>query len=168
MKILPFEEYKKEQRKWSDKYSEYMDKLMFINSCENDISSDELTKEIEDIFEKERQQLSEQYKGFTSAFDADFGCYLSKENIDDLFGTHLSKNIWKDELKKIGHTVEVNNGNYIGTLTGIVYAIDDLYYEIQKENGNIVYETGVSKVKIIPATKVYDYEKYLYNQQCTH
>lgn len=135
MKILPFEEYKKEQRKWSDKYSEYMDKLIFINSSENDISNDELTKEIEDIFEKERQQLSEQYKGFTSAFDADFGCYLSK-------------NTWKDELKKIGHTVEVNNGDYIGTLTGIVYAIDDLYYEIQKENGNVVYETGVSKVKI--------------------
>lgn len=138
MKILPIEEYKKAETEWSDKYNEYMSKLIEINVREDkELTAAggqpaEVFEEIFDRFEAERAELSKQYEGYTYPSNTNFCCYLTLENITELLGPRLTNEIWKEDISNIGKVIAVNgvDGVITGVLTGVVCSLDDIYYEI--------------------------------------
>lgn len=149
MKILPIEEYKLESDAWCNKYSEYMNKLVDINIREEAIPEKSYSSQDEERFEKERLDLYKQYEGYTGTYNVNFGCYLTEENIDELMGPRLTNSIWREDIRKIGHRIKVNYGDYYGLLTGVINSVSDIYYEIRMDDGKVIYETAVSRIEVI-------------------
>lgn len=154
MKILPIEEYKKAEAEWSDKYNEYMSKLIEINVREDkELTAAggqpaEVFEEMFDRFEAEIAELRKQYKDYTYPI-VDFGCYLTLENITELLGPRLTNEIWKEDISNIGKVIAVNgvDGVITGVLTGVVCSLDDIYYEIQCTDG-IEYASALGGYKL--------------------
>lgn len=148
MNILTYEEYCEACEMFFAKYVQYQHKIGAINFCENQLNNaGKLTKELENNFEEQRQQLNEQYEGYTSIYTTNFGCYITEDNADDLLGVNATSSTIKCYLDMIGKKVQTAGGEIVGILKNIIDCPDDIYYEIQTDNG-IEYETAVSSIKL--------------------
>lgn len=149
MNILSFEDYCVEEKKFCDQYNLYRSQTGEINRQEYFLAKrGELTLEKEEELERKREELTKEYKGYTSVFDADFACRITAENIDILLGTRATNSIFKSQLDLIGKEVKTFDECVKGVLQGIIYCMDDIYYEILTDNG-VEYETAVSSLKLV-------------------
>lgn len=149
MSILTFEEYKKTSQEWCGKYIEFRTKLLKLTIHEDLIPMARYNKLDEAEATDARMELFEQYEGYMSTSDVDFGCYLTMENVDELLDTHTNNSRWKDYIRTIGNRIRVEKTDISGVLTGIVNSIKDIYYEIKTDNGEIIYETALSKIEVM-------------------
>lgn len=149
MRILTFDEYKKTSQEWCDKYIEFRTKLLKLAIHEDLIPMARYNKWDEAETTDARMEIFDQYEGYMSTSDANFGCYLTMENVDELLDTHTNNSRWKDYIRAIGNRIRIENKDISGVLTGIVNSIKDIYYEIKTDNGEIIYETALSKKEVI-------------------
>ena len=135
MKELSLEEYKREHDNFVQKYSEYMQKLVAINSKETEANEEEC--------ELERKLLKQQYGIYTSIYNTDFCTELTEESARELNPKNLTVFSLLERVNQYkGKQLQDGEGT-IYTMEKIVIAPDDLYYQFKGDNDHILYQSCI-------------------------
>lgn len=81
-------------------------------------------------FNKERDELKTEYKGFVSEYtDCDFYCVITLENIDELIDSDKEiKKTFVKELTEYKGKLMTDGYESVGIFEGIADCVDDYYY----------------------------------------
>jgi hypothetical protein len=137
MKEISEEEFNELEKIYHSKQNEYFNKFV------------DLDKEYPDDqdFAKAIKPYRDMYKNYINVYTCPEYCMVSQEYIDS-----SASPIWlKEKFGWINKQVkvEINDYQLQGILTGIARTLEDYYYLIKSEDGEIHWETAVAKLSLI-------------------
>lgn len=166
---VSIKEYIEKTEYWIKKYSEYMDKLVAINTAENkDIEKlcgkphlnywDEFEEKYpEKVKERQaqRDKLKEEYDGYSSYYNCPYYCLATNEKeLNELFN-ECYKNSKRGKNSMYQHTLkalkemkgkiyqdECNKDAY-GKFIGMAFFIDQDYYCLENKDGKVTLALNV-------------------------
>jgi hypothetical protein len=130
---LTLEQYLEREKRFFDKYDEYIRKLIAINKSENDSNEEECVEK--------RKALKKEYEGYTSIYHCDFFTELTQSYIDTHPGCVNAPKILKEVEKNKGRKFFF--GDKICTMTRAIVGTDDYYYELVDNKQGRHYYTCV-------------------------
>lgn len=133
MKEVSYEEYLEKEKAFFDRYNEYIDKVVEVNSSDayNEEDKEELLA-----------MLKREYKGFTDVYQTDFFTELNDALIEKSNYSGIARHVADKVEESKGKHFLYNGKRCI--INRVVTTIEDFYYELEDEDGNKYYYSTVA------------------------